>query len=163
MKDLPVEDQPSGSGIVPSTTERAIAAMGEPSLESPAWVAFAFYSAATEKPKPDWDTLRNLVTRESLADWGDFSWVPEAIGDRSLATRGYANQEHDWIWYIPLPDPLPDDAGVMMSDGDTLLTGSTQIITLLRQDDGTWRVHGLGDYLAARRTPAGVADATLCR
>jgi hypothetical protein len=146
MKDLPVEDQPSGLGMVPSTRERAIASMGEPSLKSPAWVAFVFYSAAIEKPEPDLDTLRNLVTPESLADWGDFSCVPEAIGNRSLATRGYANQEDDWIWYIPLPEPQPDDAGVMMSDGDTVLTGSTQIITLLRQNDGTWRVHGLGDY-----------------
>ena len=56
--------------MVPSSTEHAIASMGEPSLESPVWVAFAFYSAAIREPEPDWDTLRSLVTPESMADSG---------------------------------------------------------------------------------------------
>ena len=48
------------------------------------------------------------------------------IGDRSIATKGYANQEHDWIWYIPLPAPIPDDAEVMMSTGDNCLPAASE-------------------------------------
>jgi hypothetical protein len=81
-----------------------------------------------------------------VADWGDFSWVAEAIGDRSIATKGYANQEHDWIWYIPSPAPQPDNPEVMVSTGATLLIGSNRTISLLQRDDGRWRVHGVGDY-----------------
>jgi hypothetical protein len=142
--NLPSDDQPSGAGLVPGTLADALASLGPRVPTNPAAVALEFYLAATNEEGPDVDTLRQLVTPESLRDWGDFAWVPDAIGDRGITTRGQQSAQYDWVWYVGLPAPVSDE--VMMSDGDTLLAGSNLIVSLIRQPNGMWLVHGLGDY-----------------
>ncbi|MFC9990943.1 hypothetical protein ACFXKV_17370 [Streptomyces globisporus] len=157
MTELPKDDQPSGSGLVPDDDEAsATADIGDLSdPRNPMATAVAFYNAVMAEDGPDIENLRLLCTPESWGAWGDFLQVIEMIGNRGLATRADppSTGEAD-VRYAKLVS-LPDPDQSVRSDGDTLVAG--KIITLqFRPSSGYWRVHGVGDYIRPEDLPPAV-------
>lgn len=153
MNGLPIEDQPSGEGIIPADDEEAGADFGDLSDPgNPMSSAVAFYNAVTADEGPDLDVLRVACTPESWEAWGDFAEVRELIGEKGLATRadppGTGEDDVRYAKVVALADPEQS----VQSSGYNLISG--QIITLqFRPDVGYWRVHGFGDYLRPEDLP----------
>ena len=63
---LPPDDQPGGLGMITANANEAMADVGEIRMTNPAAVALAFFIAGTRDIGPDVDSLRALVTPESL-------------------------------------------------------------------------------------------------
>ncbi|MER6597260.1 hypothetical protein [Streptomyces parvus] len=154
MTELPEDDQPSGSGLVPDDNEAAATAdigdLSDP--RNPMSTAVAFFNAVMAEDGPDTDALRQLCTPESWGAWGDFVQVIEMIGNRGLATRADPPASGDAdVRYAKLV-ALPDANQSVRSDGFTLV--DAKIITLqYRPSSGYWRVHGVGDYIRPEDLP----------
>ena len=73
-KQLPPEDQPSGQGLIPASDSEVLAGVLADNPSDGPWAgALAFHAALTHGDGPQLNVLRDLVTPESLAAWGDFS------------------------------------------------------------------------------------------
>ncbi|MDT3395232.1 hypothetical protein RKE29_00960 [Streptomyces sp. B1866] len=153
MSELPVEDQPSGQGLVPA--EDDIAAADADDLNdprNPMAVAFAFYNAVMNEAGPDVKALRLICTPESWSQWGDFSQVREMIGERGLATRADPPSTGETTVRYAKVVTLPNSNQSVISDGYVLV--SAHVITMQwRPSDGYWRVHGFGDYIRPEDLP----------
>jgi hypothetical protein len=141
MAQLPPEDLPSGTGLVPGSIEDAVRDAGPMGPENPVAVAFAFFAALTEDDGPNLGQLRELVTAESWDEWGDFGWARHRLDGYGLTTR--VERRSDGIAYARF---VPTGDEIMVADTDVLITGARILSLIWRPELGIWQVHGLGDY-----------------
>ncbi|CAM2921607.1 hypothetical protein [Skermania piniformis] len=132
--------EPPGSvspvpAMVRSDEEAAARAMGEPGdLTNPAQVAVLWYSGL----------LGDLAAARALtyapAAWGDYRWAIDHVERRSLASKVIpAVDAPDRIAFMRFVPQVAQSSRVFQA----FVTAAT-FITLLRLDDGSWRVWGLG-------------------
>ena len=85
---LPPEDMPSGQGLIPASDQEVFADVFARNPPDGPWAAgLAFHYALTNDDGPQLDVLRDLVTPESLAAWGDFSQARELLADTGITSR----------------------------------------------------------------------------
>jgi hypothetical protein len=122
--------------------EQAIAALGEPGdPTNPAQVAFAWWAGLLY----DLDLARELTYHPPA--WGDYQWAITHLADRSLASKViYAVDAADQIAFMRF---VPEVAAVSQVF-ESYLTPMT-FVTLIRVENGTWRVWGLGPAILSAR------------
>lgn len=136
--------EPSGSlSPVPAlvrddSVPGALGALGKlDDFSDPAQVATAWWVTLTD----DLDSARHLTFYPPA--WGDFRWAAELLADRSLASRVvYAVDAPAKVAFMRFVPEVADSARVFQS-----FQASMVFLTLVRIDDGTWRVWGLGPRL----------------
>jgi hypothetical protein len=142
-----VSDPPGRASTMPALVgvhdEEAFEAFGEiGDLTGPAQVALAW-----------WTGLRGdlVLARELTYDprvWGEFQWAISHLAGRSLASKVlYAVDSPGQIAFMRFVPEVAASSQVF----ETYLTSAT-FLTLVRVDDTTWRVWGLGPALLPRRT-----------
>jgi len=122
--------------------QRAIAALGEPGdPTNPAQVAFAWWAGLLD----DLDWARDLTYRPPA--WGDYRWAIDHLADRSLASKViYAVDAPDQIAFMRFVPEVAAASQVF----EAYLTPMT-FLTLVRVENGTWRVWGLGPAILSAR------------
>ena len=130
-----VSDVPA---LVQTDDQAAIASFGEPGdWTNPAQVVFGWYYGLLN----DVD-LAKWLTYDPAA-WGDYARAREHLEGRSPASRViHAVDAPDRIAFMRFVTEVAATAQVFQ----TYVTEAT-FITLIRRDDGTWRVWGLGPAL----------------
>ena len=128
----PVTTVPALVGV---DEQQAIAALGEPGdPTNPAQVAFAWWTGLLDAP----DVARDLTYLPRA--WDDYRWAINHLADRSLASKViYAVDAPDQIAFMRFVPEVAASSQVF----DAYLTPMT-FLTLVRVDNGTWRVWGLG-------------------
>jgi predicted nucleic acid-binding protein len=128
--------------LVGADEGEAVAAFGEPGdFTNPAQVAFGWWAGICD----DLDLARALSFDPSA--WDDYQWAIDELSDKSLASK-----------VIPAVD-APEHVAFMRFVPEVATTAqvfstyntSATIVALVRIDDGTWRVWGLGDGMPAAR------------
>ena len=122
--------------------EQAIAALGEPGdPTNPAQVAFAWWAGLLD----DLDLARELTYHPPA--WGDYQWAINHLADRSLASKViYAVDAADQIAFMRFVPEVAAASQVF----ESYLTPMT-FVTLIRVENGTWRVWGLGPAILSAR------------
>lgn len=125
-----------------SDDEAGIAALGEPGdMTNPAQVAFGWWAGLLD----DLDLARDL-TYDPRA-WGDYQWAVDQLADRSLASKVLrAVDAPDRIAFMRFVPEVSSASRVFAA----YLTAMT-FLTLIKVEDGTWRVWGLGPGILAAR------------
>ena len=128
--------------LVVSTDEAGIAALGEPGdLTNPAQVAFGWWAGLLD----DLDLARAL-TYDPRA-WGDYQWAIDHLAGRSLASKVIrAVDAPDRIAFMRFVPEVASASRVF----EAYLTAMT-FLTLVRVEDGTWRVWGRGPGIRCAR------------
>lgn len=136
---------PPGSGspvaaLVVADEREALAAFGEPGdLTDPGQVAFLWWAGLLEHH----ELARNLTF--DPAAWGDYEWARDMLASRSLASK--VIPAIDAPGEIAFMRFLPEVATTSQAFADHLST--TTILVLVRLQDETWRVWGLGGSMPA--------------
>jgi predicted nucleic acid-binding protein len=128
--------------LVGADVGEAVAAFGEPGdLTNPAQVAFSWWAGILE----DLDLARALTFDPSA--WGDYLWAIDKLCDKSLASK--VIPAVDAPQYVAFMRFVPEVA----TAGQVFLTyiTSATFLTLVKIQDGTWRVWGLGGGMPAAR------------
>ena len=137
-------DEPSSpiTALVSADQDEALAAFGEVGdLTDPAQVALQWWTALESEP----DVARELTFAPHA--WGDYQWAVNMLADKSLASRVIrAVDEPDRIAFMRF---IPEVAATAQAFAAYATT--VTFLTLVRLDDGTWRVWGLGPALLAAR------------
>jgi|NGEPerStandDraft_6_1074524.scaffolds.fasta_scaffold31196_3 hypothetical protein len=108
-------------------------------LTRPVQVGTLWWTALLGLPA-DRDVLEALSLHPRA--FGDYQWAVDKLADRSLASGvRYAVDAPDRIAYMQF---VPEVAQTSQVFGDYLMSGV--ILTLVKLDDGTWRVFGLGPH-----------------
>jgi len=120
----------------------AVAAFGEPGdFTNPAQVALSWWAGILEDLK-----LARALTYDTSA-WSDYQWAIDELSDKSLASKVIpavdAPQRVAFMRFIP---EVTTTAQVFSS----YITSAT-ILVLVKIQDGTWRVWGLGYGMPAAR------------
>lgn len=128
--------------LVRADEGEAVAAFGEPGdFTNPAQVAFGWWAGVLEDP----DLARALTFDPSA--WDHYQWAIDMLSDKSLASKVIpavdAPQHVAFMRFIP---EVATPAQVF----SPYLT-SVIFLTLVRIEDGTWRVWGLGPGMPAAR------------
>jgi predicted nucleic acid-binding protein len=128
--------------LVSADERETLAAFGEPGdLTSPAQVAFGWWAGILD----NLDLARALTFDPSA--WDDYQWAIDALSDKSLASRVIpavdAPQHVAFMRFVP---EVAASAQVFST-----FNTSVTILTLVRIEDGTWRVWGLGERAPAAR------------
>jgi len=128
--------------LVLSDDEEGIAALGESGdITNPAQVAAGWWAGLLD----DLELARNL-TYDPHA-WGDYQWAVDHLADRSLASKVIrAVDAPDRIEFMRFVPEVSSAARVF----EAYLTSMT-FLTLVRLQDGTWRVWGLGPAIFSAR------------
>lgn len=128
--------------LVASDEVVALTAFGEPGdLTNPAQVAFAWWSGLLG----DLDLARALTY--DPAAWDDYGWAVDHVMGRSLASKVIsAVDAPDRIAYLRFVPEVAQTSQVFQSH----LRAMT-FVTLVKLDDGTWRVWGLGPAILSAR------------
>lgn len=128
--------------LVLSEDKAGIAALGEPGdITNPAQVAFGWWAGLLD----DLELARDL-TYDPHA-WGDYQWAIDHLADRSLASKVIpAVDAPDRIAFMRFVPEVSSAARVF----EAYLTAMT-FLTLVRVQDGTWRVWGLGPGILSAR------------
>ena len=128
--------------LVMSDDEAGIAALGEPGdMTNPAQVAFGWWAGLLD----DLDLAREL-TYDPHA-WGDYQWAIDHLVDRSLASKVIgAVDAPDRIAFMRFVPEVSSASRVF----EAYLTAMT-FLTLVKVQDGTWRVWGLGPGIFSAR------------
>lgn len=126
---------------------RAVASLGDLSdLSDPAQVASHWWIALLEA---DIDMAR-LLTHHPPS-WGDYQWAIDHLAGRSLASKVIpAVDAPDQIAFMRFVPEVATASQVFRS----YVTEAT-ILTMVRIQDGTWRVRGLGPAMASARAILG--------
>jgi predicted nucleic acid-binding protein len=128
--------------LVSADEDEAVAAFGEPGeFTNPAQVAFTWWAGILN----DLDSARVLTFDPSA--WGNYRWAVDMLSGKSLATK-----------VIPAVD-APRHVAFMRFVPEVATTAqvfaayptSATMLTLVRIEDGTWRVWGLGSGMPAAR------------
>lgn len=140
MSKLPPDDQPSGKGLVPASGDEAMAqAIRENPPGGPWMTGVMFHAAAVHEDGIQIDTLRRLVTPESLSAWGDFSSTRAVLLDTGWTTR--ADEPAPGAAYVKF---ISGDGPTMRVDGDVMIYARAVATLQYRPEFGEWRVHQLG-------------------
>lgn len=145
-----LEEAPGHSSNLPALVEAdeedALAALGVPGdVTNPAQVAALWWSGLPD----DMETTRLLTYDPS--GWGDYLWAMEHLEGRSLASRViHAVDAPEQIAFMRFVPEVSRASRVF----ETYQTSMT-FLTLVRLDDETWRVWGLGPGLLAARDVLG--------
>lgn len=128
--------------LVSSDDEAGIAAFGEPGdLTDPAQVALGWWTGLVG----DVELAREL-TYDPRA-WGDYARAVDHLAGRSLASRVLrAVDAPDKIAFMRFVEEVGSTARVFEA-----YAARMTFVTLVRVEDGTWRVWGLGPRLPAAR------------
>lgn len=126
--------------LVSADEDEALAALGETSdFTNPAQVAFAWCAGILE----DLDLARALTFDPSA--WGDYRWAVDMLAGKSLATKVIpavdASRHVAFMRFVP---EVAATAQVFAA-----YPTSATFLTLVRIEDGTWRVWGLGPGMPA--------------
>ena len=137
----PAETTSPVPALVAADENQALAALGEPGdPTNPAQVAFAWWAGILE----DVDLARALTFDPSA--WGDYRWAIDMLTGKSLATKVIpavdAPRHVAFMRFVP-------EAAATAQVFATYPTSAT-ILTLVRVEDGTWRVWGLGPGMPGR-------------
>jgi predicted nucleic acid-binding protein len=121
--------------LVMSDENAGIAALGEPGdMTNPAQVAFGWWAGLLD----DLDLARHLTYDPNA--WGDYQWAIDHLTDRSLASKVIrAVDAHDRIAFMRFVPEVSVGSRVF----ESYLAAMT-FLTLVKVQDGTWRVWGLG-------------------
>lgn len=137
-------DEPSSpiTALVSAHQDEALAAFGEVGdLTDPAQVALQWWTALDAEP----DVARGLTFAPRA--WGDYQWAVDMLADKSLASRVIrAVDEPDRIAFMRFIPEVATTAQAFAAYATTVT-----FLTLVRVEDGTWRVWGLGPALLAAR------------
>jgi len=135
----PVSSVPA---LVMSEDEVGIAALGEPGdFTNPAQVAVGWWAGLLD----DLDLAREL-TYDPHA-WGDYQWAIHHLAGRSLASKVIrAVDAPDRIAFMRFV-PEVSSASRVFQAYRTVMT----FLTLVKMQDGTWRVWGLGPGILAAK------------
>lgn len=143
-------DEPSSpiTALVSADQDEAVAAFGEASdLTDPAQIALQWWTVLDAET----ETARELTFAPSA--WGDYQWAIDMLADKSLASRVIpAVDEPDRIAFMRF---IPEVAATAQTFAAYATT--VTFLTLVRLDDGTWRVWGLGPALMAAKDIVGDA------
>jgi len=122
--------------------QQAIAALGEPGdPTNPAQVAFAWWAGLLD----DLHLARDLTYHPPA--WDDYRWAINHLADRSLASKVvYAVDAPDQIAFMRFVPEVAAASQVF----EAYLTPMT-FLTLVRVENGTWRVWGLGPAILSAR------------
>lgn len=128
--------------LVMSDDAMGIATLGESGdITNPAQVAFGWWAGLLE----DLDLARKL-TYEPRA-WGNYQWAADHLAGRSLASKVLrAVDAPDRIAFMRFVPEVGSGSRVF----EAYVTAMT-FLTLVKVDDGTWRVWGLGPGMLAAR------------
>ncbi len=145
--DAVLYEHPWGPALIPGDAraawEAARAAGDAGVLETTA----GFVTALHEQDMVE--LLPHLVTPESLNAWrAELAEARALVAGRGMARR--VDYPVDGVAYVKLP---PDPGDNLRATGDVLLVGAV-IVTLQQRTElpdmlglGSWRVHGIGDYV----------------
>lgn len=147
--DQCVDGPVARSDVAPLVTvddEQARASLGEPGdLYNPAQVAALWWGGLPD----DMDTTRQLTVDQSA--WGDYQWAVEHLKGRSLASRVIpAVDAEEQIVFMRFVPEVSRSSRVFEA-----YQAPMTFLTLVRVDDGTWRVWGLGPGIPAARDVLG--------
>lgn len=148
-----VESPSPITALVSADQDEAVAAFGKTGdITDPAQVALWWWTVLDEEP----DVARRLTFTPS--EWGDYQWAIDMLADKSLASRVLrAVDEPDRIAFMRFVPEVADAAQVFAAYATTAI-----FLTLVRLDDGTWRVWGLGPALLAARDIIGDTQISCC-
>jgi hypothetical protein len=147
---LPPEDQPSGQGLIPASDSEVLADVFAQNPPDGPWAAgLAFHAALTHDDGPQLDVLRNLVTPESLAAWGDFSAARDHLADTGMTSR--ASIPAPGVAYVKF---VSDPGQGLRADGDVMIMARAVATLQFRPEYGRWLVHQMGDYCLPEDLPA---------
>lgn len=142
-------DEPSPiTALVSADQDEAMAAFGAAGdLTDPAQVVLRWWTALDAEP----EVARELTFAPRA--WGDYRWAVDMLSDKSLASRVIrAVDEPDRIAFMRFIPEVAATARAFAAYATTVT-----FLTLVRLDDGTWRVWGLGPALLAARDIVGDA------
>lgn len=143
-------DEPSSpiTALVSADQDEAVAAFGEAGdLTDPAQIALQWWTVLDAET----ETARELTFAPSA--WGDYQWAIDMLADKSLASRVIpAVDEPDRIAFMRFIPEVATTAQAFAAYATTVT-----FLTLVRLDDGTWRVWGLGPALLAAKDIVGDA------
>ncbi|WP_329788521.1 hypothetical protein V1227_28870 [Lentzea sp. DG1S-22] len=127
---------------MPGTDEDAIADLGPQNLQNPVFVGLLFLLAVTDEAGPRLEALPALVTPESLAAWGDFQSVAEALRDATITTRAnYPAFGETGVAYVKyVRDPSIEGMQVAAE----VLVEAVIATLQYRPELNSWRVHAVG-------------------
>lgn len=149
--ELPPEDQPTGSGLIPTDDPSAgIADMGPNSPDNPVAIGAAFLNLVNAPGGPDVQGLANLVTPESLSAWGDFASAAERLTGCGMTSRANPSATDPEVVYVKY---VTDDGKNYTADGDIMIMARAVATLVWRPELGSWRVHGLGEYIKPEEVP----------
>lgn len=136
------DQPPTVPALVGVDEQQAIAALGEPGdPTNPAQVAFAWWAGLLD----DLDLARDLTYHPPA--WDDYRWAINHLADRSLASKVvYAVDAPDQIAFMRFVPEVAAASRVF----EAYLTPMT-FLTLVRVENGTWRVWGLGPAILSAR------------
>lgn len=125
-----------------SATGAAVASLGDPGdLTSPGQVALLWFAALGD----DQDLTASLTFDPSA--WGDFEWAIEHVGKRSLASKVIrAVDAPDQVAFMRFVPEVAQTSQVFES-----FVAPMTFLTLVRLEDGIWRVWGLGPAMLPAR------------
>lgn len=141
-----------------SASDDAQAAVAGYGPEEPLFTALAFLQGIGARLSPE--EMSVTVTPESLAAWGDFSTVHEAleaIGDWGMGSYPEPAPTASDVAYVKL---LPNVPEAYQQQGTAAVTVAAWITLVWRPEIGFWLVHALGNALNPAeipRTSPGVA------
>lgn len=128
--------------LVGADKGEALAAFGEPGdFTNPAQVAFVWWAGILE----DLELARALTFDPSA--WGDYLWAIDALSGKSLASK--VIPAVDAPQYVAFMRFVPEVAAAAQVFS-TYITSVTMLV-LVKIQDGTWRVWGLGNDMPAAR------------
>ncbi len=138
----PPEPMSPVPALVGSDEGKAVAAFGEPGdFTNPAQVAFSWWAGILE----DLDLARALTYKPSA--WGDYLWAINELSAMSLASKVIpAVDAPQYVAFMRFVPEVATTAQVFSS----YVTPAT-ILVLVKIQDGTWRVWGLGNGMPAAR------------
>ncbi|WP_291795053.1 PIN domain-containing protein [Brevibacterium sp.] len=125
-----------------SDDDSVAASLGEPGdLTSPAQVALLWYAGLLD----DLDIARSLTYDPSV--WDDYGWAVEHLEKKSLASKVIpAVDAPDRIAFMRFVPEVAQTSQVFQS-----FLAPVTFLTVVRIEDGTWRVWGLGPALLPAR------------
>lgn len=126
------------TALVSADRDEALAAFGETGdLSDPAQVALRWWMALGTEAE-----VARALTLAPRA-WGDYQWAIDMLADKSLASKVItAVDEPNRIAFMRF---IPEVAATARAFA--AYTTTVTFLTLVRLDDGTWRVWGLGPAL----------------
>ena len=129
--------------LVSADQDEAGAAFGDAGdITDPAQVAALWWLAVLEE---ELDVARGLTF--APREWGDYQWAIDMLADKSLAPRVIRAVDEPYrIAFMRFIPEVAATAQVFAAFATTVT-----FLTLVRLDDATWRVWGLGPALMAAR------------